>query len=137
MSVAYLKFLGRCALPCCGRLRPAYSGHEPNASHIADELPNIDHVRRYGWMEVESLTTIFTTTVIGEGGFSIVYLARLPCGAAASSSLAAVKVHRSGERLHRAFLQELDVLLRLRHPRIVRLLGYCDDRGNPALKPPL
>ncbi|KAG1360795.1 salt tolerance receptor-like cytoplasmic kinase 1 [Cocos nucifera] len=132
MSVVYLKFLGRCVLPCCLRPRPAYTGRGPNASHVADELPEIAYVRRYGWLEVESLTGNFTAAVIGEGGFSIVYLARLP-GATAPSSLAAVKVHRSGERLHRAFLQELDVLLRLSHPRIVRLLGFCDDREEGVL----
>ncbi|XP_010934611.1 salt tolerance receptor-like cytoplasmic kinase 1 [Elaeis guineensis] len=132
MSVVYLKFLRRCALPCCLRPSPAYPGSGPNASHIADEIPETAYVRRYGWLEVESLTGNFTAAVIGEGGFSIVYLARLT-GAAAPSSLAAVKVHRSGERLHRAFLQELDVLIRLRHPRIVRLLGFCDDREEGVL----
>ncbi|XP_038970735.1 salt tolerance receptor-like cytoplasmic kinase 1 [Phoenix dactylifera] len=134
MPVADLKFLGRCALPCCRpRPRPAYPERGLKASHIADELPKIAYVRQYGWLEVESLTRNFTAAVIGEGGFSTVYLTRLRGATAPSSSLAAVKVHRSGERLHRAFLQELDVLLRLRHPRIVRLLGFCDDREEGVL----
>uniref|UniRef100_R7W5U1 Putative LRR receptor-like serine/threonine-protein kinase n=1 Tax=Aegilops tauschii TaxID=37682 RepID=R7W5U1_AEGTA len=42
-------------------------------------------------------------------------------------------VHCSSERLHRAFRQELDVLLSLRHPHIVRLLGYCDERDEGVL----
>ncbi|XP_010941089.1 salt tolerance receptor-like cytoplasmic kinase 1 [Elaeis guineensis] len=134
MSIAYLTFLRGCTLPCF-RSRPLPTDAErgvadvPDPAAAADELPKAA-VRRYAWPEVESLTGNFTATVIGEGGFSTVYLARLP---GADSSLAAVKVLCTGERLHRAFLQELDVLRRLSHPRIVRLLGFCDDREEGVL----
>ena len=84
--------------------------------------------RRMAWAEVESATGAFSSRVIGHGGFSTVYLASL-----SSARLAAVKVHCSSERLHRAFRQELDVLLSLRHPHIVRLLGYCDERDEGVL----
>lgn len=86
--------------------------------------------RRFAWAEIESVTAAFSSRVIGQGGFSTVYLACL-----SSSRLGAVKVQRSSERLHRAFRQELDVLLSLRHPHIVRLLGYCDERGNNTHTP--
>ena len=79
--------------------------------------------RQLSWAQVEAMTGGFTSAVVGEGGFSTVYLARL------AGSLAAVKVHRRSERLHRAFRQELDALLRVRHPHIVRLLAFCDQRG--------
>jgi serine/threonine protein kinase len=82
--------------------------------------------RRLTWAEVEAATSGFTSRVIGRGGFSTVYLATLP----SSNRLGAVKVHCSSERLHRAFRQELDLLLSLRHPHIVRLLGYCDDEED-------
>ncbi|KAL6633878.1 hypothetical protein ACP70R_026549 [Stipagrostis hirtigluma subsp. patula] len=84
--------------------------------------------RRYAWAEIESVTAGFSSRVIGQGGFSTVYLACL-----SSSRLGAVKVQRSSERLHRAFRQELDVLLSLRHPHVVRLLGYCDDQEEGVL----
>ncbi|XP_066332211.1 salt tolerance receptor-like cytoplasmic kinase 1 [Miscanthus floridulus] len=84
--------------------------------------------RRFAWAEIESVTAGFSSRVIGQGGFSTVYLACL-----SSSRLGAVKVQRSSERLHRAFRQELDVLLSLRHPHIVRLLGYCDEREEGVL----
>ncbi|XP_042436417.1 salt tolerance receptor-like cytoplasmic kinase 1 [Zingiber officinale] len=88
-----------------------------------------DKVHRYRWRQIESLTGKFAPdAVVGEGGSSTVYLARLP-----DASLAAVKLHRPSERFHRAFRQELDVLLRLRHPHIVRLLGYCDDREEEGV----
>ncbi|GJN30063.1 hypothetical protein PR202_gb18340 [Eleusine coracana subsp. coracana] len=87
--------------------------------------------RQLSWAQVEAMTCGFTSAVVGEGGFSTVYLARL-----AGGSLAAVKVHNrssSSERLQRAFKQELDALLRVRHhPHIVRLLGFYHgvDQGG-------
>ena len=79
--------------------------------------------RQLSWAQVEAMTSGFTSAVVGEGGFSTVYLARL------SGALAAVKVHRSSERIHRVFRQELETLLRIRHPHIVRLLGFCEQQG--------
>ncbi|KAL6652307.1 hypothetical protein ACP70R_011232 [Stipagrostis hirtigluma subsp. patula] len=84
--------------------------------------------RQLAWAEVESYTGGFSSKVVGHGGFSTVYLASL-----SSTRLGAVKVSCSSERLHRAFRQELDVLLSLRHPHIVRLLGYCDERDEGVL----
>ncbi|XP_037437477.1 salt tolerance receptor-like cytoplasmic kinase 1 [Triticum dicoccoides] len=87
--------------------------------------------RQLSWAQVEAMTAGFTSAVVGEGGFSTVYLARL--AGSGSSQLAAVKVHRSSERLRRAFRQELDALLRVRHPHIVRLLAFCDQRDEGVL----
>lgn len=63
--------------------------------------------------------------VVGSGGFSTVYLARFP-----GSALGAVKIHYGSDRLNQIFKQELDILLKLRHHNIVRLLGYCDEPGR-------
>lgn len=84
-----------------------------------------DCVKKYGWEDIERLTVNFTAPVIGRGGFSTVYLGKLP-----DSTSVAVKVHRDSERLHRAFQQELEVLLRIRHRSIVHLVGYCDKKGT-------
>ncbi|KAK1653733.1 hypothetical protein QYE76_071538 [Lolium multiflorum] len=90
------------------------------------------HARQLSWAQVEAMTAGFTTAVVGEGGFSTVYLARLSGGS--KPQLAAVKLHRScSERLRRAFRQELDALLRVRHPHIVRLLAFCDQRDEGVL----
>ncbi|WVZ86580.1 hypothetical protein U9M48_033336 [Paspalum notatum var. saurae] len=96
----------------------------------ADEAAGEDvgAARQLAWAEVETATGGFSSKVVGRGGFSTVYLASL-----SSSRLGAVKVHCSSERLHRAFRRELDVLLSLRHPHIVRLLGYCDERDEGVL----
>ena len=68
------------------------------------------------------MTGGLTSALVAEGGF--IYLARL------SGALSALKDHRSSERLHRVFRQELETLLRIRHPHIVRLLGFCEQQGG-------
>ncbi|KAL1556441.1 non-specific serine/threonine protein kinase [Salvia divinorum] len=74
------------------------------------------------WEEIQALTTDFAT-VIGYGGFSTVYLAQF------RRSTAAVKVYCSSQRVYEAFKQELQILLHLRHPNIVKLLGYAEEQG--------
>jgi serine/threonine protein kinase len=101
---------------------------EPAVWEEDEQADGAGEPRQMAWAEVESATGGFSSRVIGHGGFSTVYLASL-----SSSRLAAVKVHSSSERLHRAFRQELDVLLSLRHPHVVRLLGYCDDRDDQGV----
>ncbi|XP_008796890.2 salt tolerance receptor-like cytoplasmic kinase 1 [Phoenix dactylifera] len=141
LSLAYITMLRRYRIPCCGGCRDPdlELGHHAGArvADSPDHEPELEPVKgepapcRFEWREIEFLTGNFTSSaVIGEGGSSTVYLAALP---SPSSSLAALKVLRSSERLHRAFRLELDVLLRLRHPHIVRLLGFCDDREEGVL----
>ncbi|KAL6629329.1 hypothetical protein ACP70R_029094 [Stipagrostis hirtigluma subsp. patula] len=113
--------------------RPRYeltlTSEAPPAAACKDELlgrrSKEEEARRLTWREVEALTGGFDeAAVVGRGGSSVVYLARLRDG-----SPVAVKVQRwcGGERMLRAFRQELDLLRRLRHPRIVALLAYSDD----------
>ncbi|CAH8319266.1 unnamed protein product [Eruca vesicaria subsp. sativa] len=85
-------------------------------------------VTRYSWDDVEALTSNFSR-LIGSGGYSSIYMARL-----SNSAKAALKVHVSSHRLYKIFKLELDILLRLHHPNIVKLLGYSDDsEENGAL----
>lgn len=100
----------------------AIADHQQAAAG-AKNVAATSSARQLSWAQVEAMTRGFTSAVVGEGGFSTVYLGRV------AGSLAAVKVHRSSERLQRAFRQELDALLRVRHPHIVRLLAFCDQRG--------
>ncbi|KAK0587907.1 hypothetical protein LWI29_031072 [Acer saccharum] len=77
--------------------------------------------KKYCWEDIERFSNNLSQ-VVGSGGFSTVYLARLP-----ATIQGAIKIHFGSERLHLVFKQELDILLRLRHDNIVKLLGYCDD----------
>jgi serine/threonine protein kinase len=121
-SAAAVAVSGRA--PFSGDDDSAADGHPLGAKRAVGIAAATATARQLSWAQVEAMTGGFTSAVVGEGGFSTVYLARL------AGSLAAVKVHRSSERLHRAFRQELDALLRVRHPHIVRLLGFCDQRGR-------
>ncbi|KAJ0243130.1 receptor-like protein kinase [Hirschfeldia incana] len=88
----------------------------------------VSGVTCYSWDDVEALTSNFSRK-IGSGGYSSIYMARL-----SSSAKAALKVHVSSHRLYKIFKLELDILLRLHHPNIVKLLGYFDDsEENGAL----
>lgn len=96
-------------------------------SKLAHKKAVLDHVffgaGKFRWTEIEAFTNHFST-VVGSGGFSKVYLARMTAGAAA------VKILGGSERLNRMFRQELDILLQLRHRNIVGFIGYCDEGGE-------
>ncbi|KAI4999098.1 salt tolerance receptor-like cytoplasmic kinase 1 [Hordeum vulgare subsp. vulgare] len=116
-------------LLCCGCGTGGVATRGAATDEDQQQPGKVGGARQLSWAQVEAMTAGFTSAVVGEGGFSTVYLARL----AGSSQLAAVKVHRSSERLRRAFRQELDALLRVRHPHIVRLLAFCDQRDEGVL----
>ncbi|KAE8710721.1 putative receptor-like protein kinase [Hibiscus syriacus] len=86
-------------------------------------------VRKFRWEEIEFFTKGFSR-LIGRGGFSNVYLAKL---SGSDQRQGAVKIHARSDRLNQVFKQELDILLRLRHHNIVKLLGYCDDLDEGAM----
>ncbi|KDP25190.1 hypothetical protein JCGZ_20346 [Jatropha curcas] len=112
------------------RHRSTVSGVVANGDHIKEKDDNDDDdygARKYSWDDIVSLTMNFSRW-IGSGGFSMVYLAQFP-----GSILGAVKTHAGSNHLNRLFKQELDILLRIRHDNIVRLLGYCDDEEGDAL----
>lgn len=86
-------------------------------------------VRRFSWDEIEVLTMKCSSSrMIGYGGFSSVYLAKF-----LDSSLGAVKIQCSSERLNQVYKQELEILLSVSHPNIVKLKGYCDERDEGVL----
>ncbi|KAE8662719.1 putative receptor-like protein kinase [Hibiscus syriacus] len=80
----------------------------------------------FKWDEIKDSTKYFSR-LIGQGGFSNVYLANL-----SDSTLGAVKIHVRNDRLNQVFKQELDILTRIRHDNIVKFLGYCDDQEEGA-----
>ncbi|XVE58225.1 hypothetical protein DITRI_Ditri04bG0152900 [Diplodiscus trichospermus] len=102
--------------------------HQPDQSKGKDSgIKGEELVRKFRWDEIKDVTKDFSL-VIGQGGFSNVYLANL-----SGSIEGAVKIHVGSDRLNQVFKQELDILLRLRHDNIVKLLGYCDDLEEGAM----
>lgn len=82
-------------------------------------------IRTYGLEEMKVATKEFKIQ-IGVGATSFVYLAQLCDG-----KLGAVKrvlEERGGSQ--KMFLDEVSVLLRISHPNLVALLGFCLEQGN-------
>ncbi|KAL2900998.1 hypothetical protein RDABS01_026080 [Bienertia sinuspersici] len=92
-----------------------------------DKTTSSEGVKRYSWAEIESLTMNFKE-VIGVGGYSTVYLAKFH-----DSSLGAIKIYNSSDRLNQVFKSELEISQKLHHAYIVKLVGYCDERDEGAL----
>lgn len=78
-------------------------------------------IRKFSWEEIVSLSRKLST-VIGQGGYSTVYLAEF-----ADSTRGALKIYPASQRLNQIFKLELNILLHLRHENIIQLLGYCDN----------
>ncbi|XP_048334403.2 probable receptor-like protein kinase At1g49730 [Ziziphus jujuba] len=91
-------------------------------------INNNNIIRTYSVEEVRRATRDFRIQ-IGIGGTSFVYLAELGGG-----TLAAVKrvmQERGGTR--KMFLDEVSVLLRISHPNLVGLMGFCLEKSEQHL----
>lgn len=82
-------------------------------------------IRTYAMEELRAATKDFKVQ-IGVGGTSLVYLAEL-----ADGRLGAVKrVLEEKGGSQKMFLDEVSVLLRISHPNLVGLLGFCLEKGK-------
>ncbi|KAF3454208.1 hypothetical protein FNV43_RR04655 [Rhamnella rubrinervis] len=85
-------------------------------------------IRTYGLEEVRRATEDFRIQ-IGVGGTSYVYLAEL--GDGRFGAVKRVMEERGGSR--KMFLDEVSVLLRICHPNLVGLIGFCLEKGEQLL----
>lgn len=85
-------------------------------------------IRTYGLEEVRRATKDFRIQ-IGVGGTSYVYLAEL--GGGRYGAVKRVMEERGGSR--KMFLDEVSVLLRICHPNLVGLIGFCLEKGEQLL----
>lgn len=116
----------------CGSRRVADRVDFVDADGVVASLPSKSKKQKMGKLVTFSREQIQKMTmdlseVIGYGGFSMVYLAKCP---KSSFARAAVKIQCSSERLNEAYRQELEILLHLRHPNIVKLIGHCNDAAG-------
>lgn len=85
-------------------------------------------IRTYGLEEVRRATKDFRIQ-IGVGGTSYVYMAEL--GDGRYGAVKRVMEERGGSR--KMFLDEVSVLLRICHPNLVGLIGFCLEKGEQLL----
>lgn len=85
-------------------------------------------IRTYALEELKVATSDFRIR-IGVGATSYVYLAEL--GDGRFGAVKRVLAERGGSQ--KMFLDEVSVLLRISHPNLVGLLGFCLDKGRPFL----
>ncbi|CAG7873877.1 unnamed protein product [Brassica rapa] len=76
---------------------------------------------RFAYSELFKATNGFKQ-ILGEGGFGKVFKGTLP---GSDAGIAVKRVSRGSSQGMREFLAEVTTIGRLRHPNLVRLLGYC------------
>ncbi|VAH13398.1 unnamed protein product [Triticum turgidum subsp. durum] len=103
------------------------------------ELDALEHVVRDTSAEpmklslplVKHITNDFSgESLIGEGGFSKVYLGVLPSG----SRIAVKRILSSHTMDERPFRREIDTTRKAAHKNIVRLIGYCSHTEETPIK---
>ncbi|KAH7279319.1 hypothetical protein KP509_37G014500 [Ceratopteris richardii] len=99
------------------------------------------HIARiFTYSELKAATKNFrSSNALGEGGFGKVYKGWIDDigsdeGKIASNITVAVKVlNQEGPQGHKEWLAEVKVLGQLRHPHLVRLIGYCCENEHRLL----
>ncbi|KAL8541404.1 hypothetical protein ACS0TY_002606 [Phlomoides rotata] len=84
--------------------------------------------RKFSFKETKKATNNFTT-VIGQGGFGIVYKAEFQDGLVA----AVKRMNKVSEQAEGDFCRELELLARLHHRHLVSLRGFCVERHERFL----
>ncbi|CAM0880206.1 unnamed protein product [Alopecurus aequalis] len=116
----------------CHTLLPGrYSSHSgPSGSLGSSMATYTGHAKTFKLAEIEKATNGFDdSTVLGEGGFGYVYQGTLEDG-----TTVAVKVlKRFDGQGEREFLAEVEMLGRLHHRNLVKLLGICVEENARCL----
>ncbi|KAF4354452.1 hypothetical protein F8388_018412 [Cannabis sativa] len=95
------------------------------------------HVISFTLFELETITKSFRSDyILGEGGFGTVYKGYIDenVRVGLKSLPVAVKVlNKEGLQGHREWLTEVNFLGQLRHPNLVKLIGYCCEDDHRLL----
>ncbi|CAI7918606.1 unnamed protein product, partial [Closterium sp. NIES-54] len=119
----------------CGSDRPSSGNPLARTSSIAAEFGDLPAPKRthYQYSELQLATENFNeANVLGQGGFGKVYYGVLPVHPA---QVVAVKVLKQGggEQGDEEFVTELELLSRLEHKHLVKLMGYCMRKDQRLL----
>ncbi|KAF7819693.1 putative serine/threonine-protein kinase PIX7 isoform X2 [Senna tora] len=132
-----LSFIGSCGflkskLSTSGKNKSIVSGNASSSRNINDgvEMQFSSNLRRFSFSELKSVTRNFKAdSIIGEGGFGIVFKGWLSQVRSSSSSgmipVAVKTLNQDGLQGHKEWLAEVTYLGELAHPNLVKLIGYC------------
>lgn len=102
-----------------------------------DPSPAPRRLRAFGFAELKCATRGFSRgLVIGEGGFGCVYRGVVDDGDDGAVDVAVKQLNRNGSQGHKEWITEVNFLGVVKHPNLVRLVGYCaedDERGMQRL----
>ncbi|XP_059646902.1 L-type lectin-domain containing receptor kinase VIII.1 [Cornus florida] len=103
--------------------------HVKKSESLASEI--IKMPKEFSYKELKSATKCFNSTrIIGHGAFGTVYKGILPV----TGGVVAVKrCSHSGGQGKAEFLSELSIIGTLRHRNLVRLQGWCHEKGEILL----
>ncbi|KAH7286657.1 hypothetical protein KP509_32G016600 [Ceratopteris richardii] len=112
----------------------------PTGPTLDANIQENNTTRVFTYNELKGATRNFRpNSALGEGGFGTVYKGWIndigPDGERITSNITvAVKVlNQEGSQGHREWLAEVKVLGQLRHPHLVRLVGYCCENEHRLL----
>lgn len=89
-----------------------------------DDFTSFGSLKSLTYSDLVDATDNFNAAnIIGDGGFGMVYKAKLACGTA----VAVKKLVLDGAQGEREFRAEMDTLGRIQHANLVPLLGYCRE----------
>ncbi|KAK2981522.1 hypothetical protein RJ640_000093 [Escallonia rubra] len=104
------------------------------------EILSSPHLKSFSFNELKNATRHFRTdSLLGEGGFGFVYKGwldkeTLAAGRPGSGLVVAVKkLKPEGFQGHKEWLSEVNYLGQLRHPNLVKLVGFCLEGENRLL----
>ncbi|KAJ6795627.1 proline-rich receptor-like protein kinase PERK15 [Iris pallida] len=101
-----------------------------DGTHLDSSLPRPTSKRFFSYEELKEATNDFEPAcVLGEGGFGRVYKGILSDGTA----VAIKKLTNGGHQGDKEFLVEVEMLSRLHHRNLVRLVGYYGSRDSNLL----
>ncbi|KAH9332019.1 hypothetical protein KI387_004127, partial [Taxus chinensis] len=101
-------------------------------SSDGDCPPKIDGIRCFSYKELSKCTNCFSEAhIIGSGGYGVVYKGVLFDG----NEVVAIKRVKKGGSLQGAkeFKNEIELLSRLHHKNLVRLIGFCFEEEEQML----
>ncbi|KAK8581149.1 hypothetical protein V6N12_071389 [Hibiscus sabdariffa] len=110
-----------------GSARAVMQGSKSSAASMSISSSGMTHTglaKNFTLNDIERATNSFDDSrVIGEGGFGIVYRGSLDDGAAVAVKVLKREDHHGGQE----FLAEVEMLSRLHHRNLVKLIGICTE----------